>query len=157
MAYITAYSECCLDTLACCDLFTERTRRPGAELLTPVPGGPILGLNIQGVRIATISGEYVSVRYVDVFAEAVMQLAQDIQPADSRNRGEINLNLVMGQMICFRVIHSIFEDRLWRNVICIFVLSRILYLGRESLEMAKTQPLFRNWNLRHRNQHRQRN
>ena len=101
MTYITAYSECCLDTLACCDLFTERTRRPGAELLTPMPGSPILGLNIQGVRIATIFGEYVSVRYVDVFAEAVMQLAQDMQPADSRNRGETDLNLVMGQMICF--------------------------------------------------------
>ena len=54
----------------CCDLLTERTRRPGAELLTPVPGGPILSLDIQGVRVATISGECVSVRYVDVFAEA---------------------------------------------------------------------------------------
>ena len=101
MTYITAYSECCLDTLTCCDLFTERMRRPGAELLMLVLGGPILGLNIQGVRIATISGEYVSVRYVEVFAEAVMQLTQDMQPADSRTRGETDLDLVMGQMICF--------------------------------------------------------
>ena len=65
-----------------------------------MPGGPILGLDIQGVRIATISGECVSVRYVDVFVEAVMQLAQDMQPADSRNSGETDLDLVTGQMIC---------------------------------------------------------
>jgi len=100
MTYITVYSECCLDTLACCDLFTERTRRPGAELLTLVPGGLIPGLDIQGVRIATISSECVSVRHVDVFVEAVMQLAQDMQPADSRNSGETDLDLVTGQMIC---------------------------------------------------------
>lgn len=65
-----------------------------------MPGGPILGLDIQGVRTATISGECVSVRYVDVFAEAVMQLQQDMQPAVSRNSGETDLDLVMGQIIC---------------------------------------------------------
>lgn len=29
-----------------------------------------------------------------------MQLAQDMQPADSRNSGETDLDLVTGQMIC---------------------------------------------------------
>lgn len=67
-----------------------------------MPGGSILGLDIQGVRTATISGEYVSVRYVDIFIKAVMRLAQDMQLVDSRNSGETGLDLVTGQMICCR-------------------------------------------------------
>lgn len=67
-----------------------------------MPRGPILGLDIQGVRIATISGECVSIRYVDVFIKAVMRLAQGMQPVDSRNSGETDLDLVTGQMICCR-------------------------------------------------------